>query len=230
MASYSTAALAPGLTHTLTAIYSGDTNFTGSSTTASASSTVTVAPLDFTMTLTGPSNLTVVPGQSISYQVTVTPDYGSYAGTVNFAVNGLPPGATVSFSPASIAANGGPQTITVTIHTAPATAMLHREPKPSGAGRAAPFALAFLLLFGAGSIAQARTRAATLPLRDCAAGGRRRGLAYPQRLRLNYRLLRSGPRELHRHGDGHRGQLTAHCYRNHQRAVNTRETSDAAND
>ena len=82
----------------------------------------------------------------------MTPDYGSYAGTVNFAVSGLPPGATVTFSPSSIAANGGPQTVTVTIHTAPATAMLHREPPPSGGRKLAPFALAFLLLFGAGSL------------------------------------------------------------------------------
>ncbi|MGC1360568.1 MAG: putative Ig domain-containing protein [Silvibacterium sp.] len=89
-ASYSATGLAPGLTHTLTAVYSGDANFTQSSTASNA--TVTVAPLDFTMTLSGPSNLTVVPGQSISYQVQVTPDYGSYAGTVNFAISGLPPG------------------------------------------------------------------------------------------------------------------------------------------
>jgi sugar lactone lactonase YvrE len=149
-ASYSTTTLAPGVTHTLSAVYSGDANFAPSS--SATNGVVPVAPLDFTMTLTGPSNLTVVPGQSISYQVQVTPDYGSYAGTVNFAVSGLPPGATVTFSPSSIAANGGPQTITVTIHTAPATAMLHREPQPPGGRKLAPFALAFLLLSGAGSL------------------------------------------------------------------------------
>lgn len=150
-ASYTTAALAPGLTHSLTAVYSGDVNFNSSATAASGSTSVTVAPLDFTMTIAGPASGTVVPGSSISYKVTVTPDYGSYAGTVNFAVAGLPPGATVSFSPSTIAANGGPQTITVTIQTAPATAAEHAPPQPWPGG-GAPLTLAALLLLGLGSV------------------------------------------------------------------------------
>ncbi len=151
-ASTSTPTLAPGVTHSITATYSGDVNFTGSSSTASASTNITVAPLDFTMTISGPSTATVIPGQSISYQVSVTPRYGSYAGPVNFAVSGLPPGATVNFSPSSIAANAGPQTVTVTIQTVPATAMMHRQQPASPGRKPAPFALAFLLLFGAGAL------------------------------------------------------------------------------
>ncbi len=146
--SYTTTTLAPSITHVITAVYSGDTDFTGSTSTASAS--VTVAPLDFTMTIAGPSVATVIPGHSISYQVTVTPLYGSYAGTVNFAITGLPPGASVTFSPSSIAANGGPQTITVTITAAPATAASHAPPSPTR--RAVPLALAFLLVFGLGTM------------------------------------------------------------------------------
>ena len=150
-ASYSTTALAPGVTHVLTVVYIGDSNFSGSSSTSNT--TVTVAPLDFTMVLSGPSSQTVVPGSSITYKVTVTPDYGSYAGTVSFAVSDLPPGATVTFSPSSIAASGGPQTITVTIQTAAATAALHPAPPPTSTGRKlTPLALAFLLLFGMGSL------------------------------------------------------------------------------
>ena len=153
-ASYVASALAPGLAHTITAQYLGDTNFTASSSTSTAS--VTVAPLDFTMTIAGPSTATVVPGSSIQYQVTVTPDYGSYGGTVNFTVAGLPPGATVTFSPASIAANGGSQTITVTIHAPPATAMEHAPSPPATGRRMEPFALAFLVLFGAGAMRRNR--------------------------------------------------------------------------
>jgi len=108
------------------------------------------------MTLSGPSSQNVVPGSTIVYKVTVMPDYGSYAGTVNFTVSGLPPGATVTFSPETIAANGGPQTITVTIQTAAAgtTAVgaLHAPLPPTTGSRLTPFALAFLLLFGAGSM------------------------------------------------------------------------------
>jgi hypothetical protein len=149
-ASYSTTTLAPGVTHVITATYSGDSNFTASS--SATTTSISVAPLDFTMTVSGPSLQTVVPGSTITYQVTVTPLYGAYAGTVSFAVAGLPPGASVAFSPSSIVANGGPQTIAATIQTAPATAAAH-VPSPSSTGRrGAPFALAFLLLFGAGSL------------------------------------------------------------------------------
>ena len=154
VATYSTTTLAPGVTHALTATYNGNVDFAASSNTASA--TVTVAPLDFTMTLSGPTSLNVVPGGAIVYTVKVDPDYGSYAGTVNFTISGLPPGATVTFSPSTIAANGGPQTITVTIQTAAAgtttVGLQHAPPPPTSAGRIAPFALAFLLLFGVGSL------------------------------------------------------------------------------
>jgi hypothetical protein len=147
-ATYTTASLAPGVTHSISAVYSGDANFTGS--TSSTTASVTVAPLDFTMTITGPSSATAIPGQSISYQVMVNPLYGSYAGTVNFAVTGLPPGASVTFSPSSIAANGGPQTITVTITAAAANAASHAPLSPTR--RAAPLALALLLMCGLGAV------------------------------------------------------------------------------
>jgi hypothetical protein len=148
-ATYTTAALAPGVTHTITATYSGDTNFTASSTTSSIS--VTVASLDFTLTVAGPASGIVIPGGIITYQVKVAPDFGSYAGTVDFAVSGLPPGATATFSPSSVAANGGQQTITVTIQTAVVTAAQHAPPPREGRN-VAPLALALLLLFGAGRL------------------------------------------------------------------------------
>jgi Bacterial Ig-like domain (group 3) len=157
LATYATTTLAPGLTHMITATYSGDANFTASSSTPGPSTDITSASLDFTMTISCPSNLTVIPGQSIACQIPVAPLYGSYSGTVNFAVSGLPPGATAAFSPSSIAPNAGPQTVTVTIQTASATAALHRDSPPIGR-KLAPFGLAFLLFFGAGSLRK-RSRA-----------------------------------------------------------------------
>jgi hypothetical protein len=145
-ANYTTIALAPGIAHTITATYSGDANFTASSTTSSTS--LTVATLDFTMTVAGPASGTSVPGSMITYQLKVAPDYGSYAGTVEFTVSGLPPGATASFSPPSISTNGGPQTVTVTVQTAAPTAAQHAPPSPA-ARRMVPLSLALLLLFGA---------------------------------------------------------------------------------
>jgi CSLREA domain-containing protein len=151
VAKYTLTTLTPGVTNALTAAYNGTPAYATSSNTST--STVTVASLDFTVDLSGLTAQTVIPGQSVSYMFTVTPDYGSYAGTVTFAATGLPAGATATFSPPSIAVNGGPQTVTVTIQTAPSTAMEHAPAPPGSAGRrAAPLALAFLLLFGLGAV------------------------------------------------------------------------------
>jgi hypothetical protein len=147
-AAYTTAILTPNASNVITAVYSGDANFTGGKSTASNSTTILVAALDFIMAISGPASGTVIPGQSIIYQVNVTPMYGSYASTVNFTVSGLPSGATATFSPSSIAANGGPQTIIVTILTAPASAAAQSPRRPSSGRRAAPLALALLGLLG----------------------------------------------------------------------------------
>jgi hypothetical protein len=48
----------------------------------------------------------------------VNPNFGNYAGAVNFSASGLPQGATATFSPSTIPANGGQQTVTLTIQTA----------------------------------------------------------------------------------------------------------------
>jgi hypothetical protein len=144
-ASYSTTSLSSG-THTLTATYSGDVNFTASSPTSPT--TVTVASLDFTVTISGPGSQTVFPGGTISYTVVVDPLYGNFAGAVSFTVDGLPAGATASFSPSTIAANGGKQTVTVTIQTVAAAAV---QPSQSPGRAVIPLAFALLLLPIAGA-------------------------------------------------------------------------------
>jgi sugar lactone lactonase YvrE len=145
VASYSTASLSAG-THSLTAVYSGDANFTTSSTTASTA--VSVMALDFTLTVAGPSTQTVLPSRSSTYQVAVTPLYGAYPDTVSFAASGLPSGATATFSPSSITVNGGAQTITVTIQNTMSTAMKHDSFFSRRLGSAS-LALLLLPLFGA---------------------------------------------------------------------------------
>jgi subtilisin family serine protease len=59
-----------------------------------------------------PASRTIVQGTGTSYAITVTPT-GGFGGTVNFAVTGLPTGATASFAPASVAGSGS-STLTVT--------------------------------------------------------------------------------------------------------------------
>ena len=120
----------------ISATYSGDTSFLASSTTSSA--TVTVAPLDFTLTPVSPISLSVMPGASAVVTFNVTPLYLIYPGPVTFSASGLPTGATYMVTPSSIAANGGAQLVTITITTAPA---LTRNAMPS---RMAPIALALL--------------------------------------------------------------------------------------
>lgn len=147
-ASYSTTALAAGATDSLTATYSGDANFEAS--TASAQSVV-VAPLDFSLAVSGSASQSVVPGTPATFQLAVTPTYGAYPGPVTFTADGLPAGAAAKFSPATIAAASGEQTVTVTIQTAaPSTAAIERDP----AAKIHSFAWAFLLLplLGAGSM------------------------------------------------------------------------------
>ena len=121
-----TTPLSAGSTHTITATYSGDTDFLGGS--GSATSTVSVTPLDFTVSATpSTSSETVVPGGAATYTFNIAPSYGSYGGPVTFTISGLPAGGTASFSPAVIAANAGPQSITLTVQTAQPLARNDRQ-------------------------------------------------------------------------------------------------------
>ena len=127
----------PTGTAVITAMYSGDGNFLAS--TSSNSASVVVASLDFTFTNTGTSAYTAAPGAMATYNFALAPLSGSYPGPVSFSVTGLPTGATASFTPSSVAANGGATPVMMTVQTAAATA--HNN-SPFGRG----IVLAFLLL------------------------------------------------------------------------------------
>ncbi|MGH9604058.1 MAG: Ig-like domain repeat protein, partial [Terracidiphilus sp.] len=138
--------LASGVAQTLSATYNGDTNFTPST---SSPLSVAIAPLDFTIAVSGASIDTVLPGASASYTLTVTPTLGTYPGPVTFSVSGLPATDTVTFTPSTIAANGGTQTVTMTVQTAAATARENQS--PGGPFGRLPIALGLLLLPFAGA-------------------------------------------------------------------------------
>jgi hypothetical protein len=133
-----TTLLPVGATSAITATYSGDGNFLGSASSNSAG--VVVAPQDFTFTATGTSSFTAAPGAVATYNFGLTPLSGSYAGPVTFTVTGLPAGAMASFTPSSVAASGGAQTVTMSVQTAVAVA--HSNGYPLGRG----VVLALLLL------------------------------------------------------------------------------------
>jgi len=155
-ASYSTSSLSPALSHPLTAVYSGDINFL---TSTSSATTVTIGGLDFTMSALPPTQSGDA-GTSFAYNLAIAPTYASYPGTVNFSVTGLPQNATVSFSPASLAADAGKQTVTMAVNTAGVLA----ESRPTSLRRNAVAVMAFLLLplFGAGRLRREGRRLANL--------------------------------------------------------------------
>jgi sugar lactone lactonase YvrE len=111
----------------LTAVYSGDTDFTGS--TSSPLTLIEQSP-DFTVTVT-PATQSILPFQSVNYTVTVTPTNANFVYPVSFSVSGLPNGVTATFNPATIAAGAGASTTTLTL-AANGLASMHREGRPFG--------------------------------------------------------------------------------------------------
>ena len=100
--------------------------------------------LDFTISAITQTQ-TVIPGALVSYSFNVAPVNGAYPSSVSFTASGLPPGATATFSPSSIAASGGAQTVTVAIQTS--TAIIAKNSSKS----LPPITLALLLLPLAGA-------------------------------------------------------------------------------
>ncbi len=130
VATYSTSTLSVG-THSITAQYSGDTNFAPSVSSA-ITETVNAAP---TFTLTAqPSSLSVMPGSSGTVGLSVTPVNG-FNQTVSFACSGLPSEAACSFSPATVTPNGtAASSTTMTIATTAASTSRNSSPWPFAGG------------------------------------------------------------------------------------------------
>ncbi|MGH9598817.1 MAG: Ig-like domain repeat protein, partial [Terracidiphilus sp.] len=112
-ANYPTTNLAAGV-HLITAVYSGDADFAGST---SAQYVQTVTSPNYTLTA-NPTSLTLSPGQTGQVTFTFAP-VGGFTGAVNFSCVGLPNRSTCAFAPASLTANGSntTQTTTMTIST-----------------------------------------------------------------------------------------------------------------
>jgi hypothetical protein len=107
--------------HNITAVYAGDGSFTGD-TSAALAETV----LDFTFTLGNATSAsqTVVPGKAATYAFNLLPQAGPFTLPVTLSATGLPPGATVTFTPQVITIGADPSSFTMTIHTAATGASL----------------------------------------------------------------------------------------------------------
>jgi hypothetical protein len=120
VATYTVTSLAAGV-HSVTATYSGDSNYVGGTSAALAASTG-----DFTFAATQPSK-TVQPGQSVAYQLTATPNT-SFPNPITFSVTGLPAGATATFSPSTLTPGDAATSTTMTVTVSKEVAGLHRLP------------------------------------------------------------------------------------------------------
>jgi hypothetical protein len=117
----------PAGTGTIIARYNGDQTYapsstpSGSITVTPAANTVTPAGnLDFILTLTAGQNQTVTSGQAAPIAVQIAPTGRAYPGVVTFTATGLPPGATISFSPSILATDKGPTPVDARVQTAAA--------------------------------------------------------------------------------------------------------------
>lgn len=132
----------------ITAQYSGDSNYTGST---SASTLVTVLA-DFDLAASAPSITIARPGGSGTATLTIAGQPG-FTGVVNFSLcTGLPRESTCSFSPASVTGSGS-TTLTITT-TAAQNARLQ---SPGGWSASFGLAVAGVFLLGCGSRRRART-------------------------------------------------------------------------
>jgi len=139
VATFTTATLTSGL-HNITAVYSGDANFT-----ASTSAILAQYILDFNFSLSvsnpGP-NQTVDPGAAATFNFNLLPIGGPFTIPVYLTATGLPPGATATFTPNPVIIGSAGSSFTLTIQTAKPLGALHR----TGLYGGGTIALAMLLL------------------------------------------------------------------------------------
>jgi hypothetical protein len=153
VATYVTSALAAG-THSITAVYSDDSNF---ATVTSSAVTETIENFTIGISTGGTTTATASPGGQAAYTFTVSPPTGdSFAGPITFTVSGLPAGATAAFSPVTVPSGAGATTVTMTV-TLPAAAEAQPMRGLFGGGEL-PMALGLILLPFAGMLRRASRR------------------------------------------------------------------------
>ena len=114
-ASYTTSTLSVG-PHSVTATYSGDNTYAGSTSNALSQTVLASPAADFSISAS-PTTRTVTRSSSTTYTVTVTPSNG-FTGTVSLSLSGLPSHTSSVFSPPSINGGSGPSTLTISTNPA----------------------------------------------------------------------------------------------------------------
>ena len=125
MATFTTTTLPVG-SDSITAAYSGNTEFAASTSTALVL-TVGAAP---TFAIAAPATtVSVAATGSVNVNITVSAVGGTYNGTVTLSATGLPPGATATFSPTSVVPGSSSAPATMMIQTSTQTADFPARPK-----------------------------------------------------------------------------------------------------
>jgi hypothetical protein len=122
VATFSTTALAVG-THSITAAFQTNTDFTASS--ATLTQVMTAPTGSFTLSASPATQFIKGAGVTV-YQVTLT-SVGAFAGQINLACSGLPADATCSFASNPTLTAGGTAIVAMTVNTTVADAQL-RQP------------------------------------------------------------------------------------------------------
>ncbi len=120
VATYAATALATG-SHSITAQYGGDANFTASTSSAVTVTVTAVAP-SFTVGASPTSVSISAAGSTGTTTLTVTPA-GGFAQPVSFACTGLPSEASCTFAPTTVTPSGAAATTVLTISTTAAHAV-----------------------------------------------------------------------------------------------------------
>jgi hypothetical protein len=121
----------------------------GSYASATVTTSFTVAAAGFTLSVgTGSgsgSSASTTPGGAASFSLMLSPGAGTtFPDTIRFSISGLPPGATATFSPATIVAGSQATTVMLSIQTS--STQTARNENPFSGNPTAPVAMGFLLL------------------------------------------------------------------------------------
>ena len=136
------------LTGSGTVVLSASQAASGNFAAATVTTSVTVAIAGFTLgTGSGSSTASTTPGGTASFSLMLSPGTGAtiLPDAINFSVSGLPPGATATVSPATVAAGSPATAVTLSIQTSSSQALLRNE-NPFSGKPIAPVTMGFLLL------------------------------------------------------------------------------------
>jgi Glycoside hydrolase family 44/Bacterial Ig-like domain (group 3) len=144
-ASFSTANLAAG-THTITAAYSGDSNYAASTSSAFTVAVAAAASADYSLTMSS-SSLSVAQGSSGSLMLTVTPKNG-FKHAVSFSCSGLPGGGGCTFNPQTVDPVASAVSTTLNVQLPAAAGTTAPASAPSSGSRTAGLCILFLAILG----------------------------------------------------------------------------------